>query len=172
MPKAQCGKNGNLLSHFSDLNFVKAYVIFTIVGKEITKLLVWRDVSLARVFFSFYYICTYIQCGNCRNSLSHFFSEKFRDSNRIIQKSLKSWFDEFFFSESTVWKSTVKRDHAQKFPWNQLFISNLFSKTLSWRKNGNFPLKMAIDRVFDDFSTLWNVDAKFRQFDGKAQYSS
>ena len=27
----------------------------------------------------------------------------------------------------TVWKSTIKRDHAQKFPWNHLF-SNFFSK--------------------------------------------
>ena len=30
-------------------------------------------------------------------------------------------------------KSTVKRDHTQKFPWNQLF-SNLFSKTFTFTK--------------------------------------
>ena len=26
---------------------------------------------------------------------------------------------------STVWKSTIKRDHAQKFPGNQLFSKNI-----------------------------------------------
>ena len=41
----------------------------------------------------------------------------------------------------TVWKSTWKRDHAQKFPWNQLFSSffdiDLTEKMLIFRKNGD-----------------------------------
>ena len=46
----------------------------------------------------------------------------------------------------TAWKSTVKRDHAQKYSWNQLF-SNFFSKyiiTLIWRKNVDFSVKIVI----------------------------
>ena len=47
-----------------------------------------------------------------------------------------------------VWKSTTKRDHTQKFPWNQLF-SNLFSKTVDLTEKSWFFRKIS-DRVFDD----------------------
>ena len=43
-------------------------------------------------------------------------------------------------TSQVLWKSTIKWDHAQKFPWNQLF-SNFFSKMLISR---NFPVKMMI----------------------------
>ena len=48
--------------------------------------------------------------------------------------------------------NSKKRDHAQKFPWNQLSIV----KMLIWRKKGLFSRKIG-DRVFDDFSKLYII---------------
>ena len=45
-----------------------------------------------------------------------------------------------------------KRDHAQKFPWNQLF-SNFFSNNVDLTEKGWFFRKKS-DRDFGDFSTL------------------
>ena len=39
------------------------------------------------------------QCGNCRNSLSHFFRKNFVKTMVFLKKLLNSWFDEIFFSE-------------------------------------------------------------------------
>ena len=52
----------------------------------------------------------------------------------------------------TVWKSTIKRHHAQKISWNQLFflITSLV-KTLIWRKNVDFSVKIVI-AFYTDFS--------------------
>jgi len=37
------------------------------------------------------------QCGNCRNSLSHFFHKNFVKAMVLLKKLLKSWYDEIFF---------------------------------------------------------------------------
>ena len=39
------------------------------------------------------------QCGNCRNSLSHFYRKNFVKAMVLLKKLQKSWFDEIFFSE-------------------------------------------------------------------------
>ena len=54
---------------------------------------------------------------------------------------------------SSVWEITIKCDHTEKFPWNQLIHSYL----CSWfdGKIMHFSVKTVIDdRVFDDFSKL------------------
>ena len=52
-----------------------------------------------------------------------------------------------------MWKNTTKRDHAQKFPWNQLFSTHIHYvvKMLIWRKIWWIFRKNSDDRVFDDF---------------------
>ena len=61
-------------------------------------------------------------------------------------------------AESHLWKSTIKRDHAQKFLWNQLF-NNFFSKTVDLIKKCWFFRKNS-NRIFDYFSTLlWEFDS-------------
>ena len=73
------------------------------------------------------------QCGNCRHSLSHFFSLKFRESNGFINKLLNSWFDEIFFSDrefhvfphcGKVDKNTIINftEKFNIFPSNHLFF--------------------------------------------------
>ena len=62
---------------------------------------------------------------------------------------------DFEFSLSQQWKSTMKRDHAKKFPWNQLF-SNFFSK-LIWRKKCCF-LRKNSDQDWYVHSTVWKND--------------
>ena len=39
------------------------------------------------------------QCGNCRNSFSHFFRKNFVKAMDLLKKLLNSWFDDFFFSD-------------------------------------------------------------------------
>ena len=51
-------------------------------------------------------------------------------------------------NHSTVWKSTIKRYHAQKFPWNQFLVSSLM---LIWRKNVDFSVKIVI-AFYSNFS--------------------
>ena len=43
---------------------------------------------------------THSQCGNCRNSLSHFFGKNFVKATFLLKKLVKRWFDEIFFGES------------------------------------------------------------------------
>ena len=64
----------------------------------------------------------------------------------------KSMLRKFVLSACTVWKSTIKRHHAQKISWNQLFflITSLV-KTLIWRKNVDFSVKIVI-AFYTDFS--------------------
>ena len=53
---------------------------------------------------------------------------------------------------TVVWKCTIKRDHTQKFPCNQLF-SNFFSKNVDLTgKKCIFSQKQFL--CFDDFSLI------------------
>ena len=116
------------------------------------------------------------------------FWQKFREATFL----LNSWFDEIFFRwewwceiteisfycknsvESfhlliTVWNSTIKCDHYQEFPWNQLF-SNFFSKIVDLTEKSCFFRKHSDRSCFWWFSTLcwryyeitqWSVFTKF-----------
>ena len=61
----------------------------------------------------------------------------------------------------TVWKSTIKRHHAQKISWNQLFflITSLV-KTLIWQRKGLFSHKIVINSTFPH----WEVEEYSIQF--------
>ena len=58
-------------------------------------------------------------------------------------------------------KSTIKRDHTQKFPWNQVF-SKFFGKRWFDGKNVAFSVKTVIDR----WSCFWRLFHKnsWKQF--------
>ena len=81
-------------------------------------------------------ISTLCTVWKLRNFTATIFSQKFREINFLLKNFTLSWFDEKKLdgSEFLVFPHCVpvistlrKRDHAQKFPWNQLF-SNFFSK--------------------------------------------
>ena len=55
----------------------------------------------------------------------------------------------------TVWKRTIKRDHVQNFPWNQLF-SNLLSKNVDLTKKCWFFRKNR-DRFYSTFPPQYTV---------------
>ena len=63
------------------------------------------------------------QCGNCRNSLSHFFRKNFVKTMVLLKKWLNSWFDEIFFQWERISRfSTVESNShyiKAKIPWNQ-----------------------------------------------------
>ena len=63
-----------------------------------------------------------------------------------------------------------KRDHAQKFPWNQLF-SNFFSNNVDLTEKGWFFRKKS-DRDFGDFSTHTVEIAEFYCHDFSAKIPS
>ena len=106
LANAQCGNNGNLLSHIFGENFVK------ITSPLLKKFLIWR-VDLTKFFFSdnknFSFFHT-AQCGNYGNLLSlflakiswkhtfttvccHDFAEKFRQIKVLLKKFTINWFD-------------------------------------------------------------------------------
>ena len=59
------------------------------------------------------------QCGNNRNLLSRFFGKNFVKTTNLLKKSLNSWFDETFFSES---KFLVFPQCALKMIWRNFFF--------------------------------------------------
>ena len=73
---------------------------------------------------------------------------------------------------TTVWKSTIKRDHAQKISWNQLVIASLVN-TLIWRKKCWLFQKKKRNRFY--ISTFHNIHTKvwkFRKFSANLMFLS
>ena len=88
------------------------------------------------------------QCGNYRNLVSYSFGKNFVKATFLLNKLLKSCFDEIFFSVRPIFLffhnvglsltlySVEKREilsHLRNISSNQLF-SNLFSKTVTFMK--------------------------------------
>ena len=53
----------------------------------------------------------------------------------------------------TVWQNTIQHDHAEKFPWNHIFVNSVLKTLIWWKKCWIF--RKNSDRVLDDFSTMW-----------------
>ena len=83
----KCGNYGNLLSQLFGKNFVKT--TFSLLLKLLE--LIWRD-FFAKINFLFAF---------GKHSVEIFFHnlQKFRESNVLLKKLLKSCFDEFFLNE-------------------------------------------------------------------------
>ena len=65
------------------------------------------------------------------------------------------------YYQCTVWKSTKKRDHAQKFPWNQLF-SKFFSENVDLTEK-NFHTVLVGNEVISRkfFEWKWRASINF-----------
>ena len=142
---SQCGKTRNSLSLkkkssnqlFSD--FFSKTIVFTkflrkmcereflqfphcasrskisVKSTSLVQSLIWRK----NINFSFFHSYS-SQCGNCRNSLSHFFRKNFVKAMVLLKKLLNSWFDDFFFQWERISRfftlcSLHPHDFLQKF---------------------------------------------------------
>ena len=52
-----------------------------------------------------------------------------------------------------MWQNTIQHDHAEKFPWNHIFVNSVLKTLIWWKKCWIF--RKNSDRVLDDFSTMW-----------------
>ena len=79
----------------------------------------------------------------------HDFVAKFPSHQILLKNSTLNWFDEKklrgseFHSAHQVWESTIKRDHTQKIREIDSLVTTL-TKTLIWRKNVDFSVKIVI----------------------------
>ena len=100
----------------------------------------WFD----EIFGSFFNIFA-PQCGNYRNSLSHFFRKNFVKAVVLLKKLLNSWFDEIFLQwERISCFSTL----TEKNSWNQFFalllVTSSFSRNFREKCDNQFPHYLAI----------------------------
>ena len=115
------------------LNFFSISFFLFFFGIEIGKLYFKKSVS--RNFINLATAQSTVcgtQCGNCRNSLSHFFRKNFVKAMVLLKKLLNSWFDEIFFQWerisrfSTLWHLSRCRNCRNS-------LSHYFAK-ISWKQ--------------------------------------
>ena len=73
-------------------------------------------------------------CGNCRNSLSHFFPKNFVKAMVLLKKLLNSWFDEIFFQWERIFRfSTLCVIDSQDFSAHSAKVLEFFVQSdLTW----------------------------------------
>ena len=103
--EAQCGKNGNLISHFFCKNFVKATVL--LAAKEIAKKLIWRNIFCTlceadRLIFSWNFTKNQI-------SFCHYF-----DGGKKLRLDLVSLQSKGFATSLNSQKSLKKKEEAKR----------------------------------------------------------
>ena len=140
------------LQKFSLTYFWQKFRESNIFTKEVTKELISRN-----IFWFFHTAETVSQCGNYGNSLSHIFVKNFVKVTVLLNKLLKSWFDEIIFrwerislfSTLWVWKN-------EKFSLTQKIfrqISSLVTYLVKQLLSRNFYQK-CYERI-SVISTMW-----------------
>ena len=84
-------------------------------------------------------IFLFTQCGNCRNSLSHFFRKNFVKAMILLKKLLNSWFDEKNFQ----WERIFGVPHCAAIA----LLSGYFSESISVFKQPVFTLYQKFHQI-------------------------
>ena len=136
-----------ILSHWKKIRQIN-YLVISLVKPLLSRN--FCEKSVRENFCNFHTDTIFPQCGNYRNSLSHFFRKNFVKAMILFKKLLNSWFDEKNFSE----REFLVFPHCDHTMWElRKFTLTLWVLFGKFRESTIF--KEILNKWFDEIVFRW-----------------